>query len=180
MENSKKTQENPMRTIRIAEIVLNCGALGEKLERSIKLLKMISGKEPIITKGKKRLPAFGIRPGLPTGCKVTVKGAAAIVLLKRLLDAVSNQIPEKQICNGQLSFGIPEYIEIPGVQFLREIGILGLDVSINLVRAGSRIEQRKSKPGHVPLRHRITKQETKEFMQRTFDIKIMEKKNERK
>ena len=165
-----------MKTIRITEVVLNCGAIGEKLERSIKMLKLITGKEPVTILSKKRIPAFGIRPGLPTGCKVTLKGKNVVPLLKRLLDAVGNQIPEKQFGTGQVSFGIREYIEIQGVQFLREIGILGFDISINLARAGSTISERKSKKGRVPLRHRISVEETKMFMQKMFETKIAEKK----
>jgi len=176
----EESKENPMRALKISEIVLNCGALAEKLERSIKLLKMVTGKEPIITLTKKRIPAFSLRPGLPTGCKITLKGKEAEALLKSLLDAVGNQFLEKQIGNGQLSFGIQEYIEIPGVQFSREIGMLGFDVSVNLTRAGSTISERKTKKGRVPLRHRISKEETKRFMQSMFNTKILERKNERK
>lgn len=169
-------KQNLMRNIKISEMILNCGALDEKLERSIKLLKIISGKEPKKTLAKKRIPAFGLRQGLDVGCKVTLRGNDAQALLKRLLEAVGNTLNEKQFGKGQLSFGIHEYIEIPGMQFYREIGITGFDVSVNLARAGSKIAERKRKKGHVPLRHRISKQETEMFMQEKFNTKIISKK----
>jgi large subunit ribosomal protein L5 len=172
-------RQNLMKTIKIAEIVLSCGALDEKLERAFKLLKVITGKEPIKTLARKRIPTFGIRPGLPVGCKVTLKGKDAEQLLKRFLEAIGNKLAEKQIGNGQLSFGIHEYIEIPGMQFHREIGIMGFDISVNLIRAGSKIAERKSKKGHVPLRHRISKQETIMFMQEKFNTQIVEKRREK-
>lgn len=178
ISEQKQEKQNPMRNLRIAEIVLNCGGLDDKLERSVKLLKMITGREPKKTLSRKRIPAFNIRPKLPIGCKVTLRGKEAEAVLKRLLEAVGNKLTDKQIGNGQLSFGIREYIEIPGVQFDREIGIMGLDASVNLARAGSKIDERKTKKGHVPARHRITKEETKMFIQSKFNIEIISKRKE--
>jgi large subunit ribosomal protein L5 len=169
-------KENLMRGIRLSEMVLSCGGVGEKLERAVKLLKIISGREPIKTLSKRRIPTFGIRPGLEIGCKVTLKGKNAEALLKRLLEAVGNQLTENQIGQGQLNFGIHEYIEIPGIQFQRDIGIMGFDIAVNLARAGSRIGERKSKKGRVPLRHRISKEETRGFMETRFNTKIISKK----
>lgn len=164
-----------MKGIKIAEMVLNCGAIGEKLERSVKLLKMITGKEPIKTLATKRIPAFGLRPGLAVGCKATLRGEDAEQLLKRLLESVGNKLTEKQIGKGQLSFGVHEYIEIPGMQFNREIGIMGFDVSVNLSRAGGKIAERKAKKGHVPARHKISREETKMFIQKKFNTEITAK-----
>ena len=165
--------ENSSRRIRISSVVLNCGALAEKLEKAMKLLELVSGLKPIKTKSRKRIPGFGIRPGLEIGCKVTIKGNKSSDLLKRLLTAVSNQLNKKQIGNGNLSFGIHEYIEIPGIQFQRAIGIMGFDVSVNFQRQGYSIERRKHARSKVPLRHKVTKQETIKFMEENFNIKII-------
>lgn len=173
-EKEQNKEQNPMRNIRMAELTLNCGATGEKLERAIKLLRMMTSKEPVKTLSKRRIPSFDIRPGLQIGCKVTLRGKEAETLLRRLLEAIGNQLSSRQVGQGQLSFGIHEYIEIPGVQFSREIGILGFDVSVNLARAGSKIAKRKSRKGHIPLRHKITKEETEMFMQTKFNTKILE------
>lgn len=170
---NKEVKENKMRKIKLAELVLNCGATGEKLEHSIKLLRFVSGKNPIKTLSKHRIPGFGIRPGLEIGCKVTLCGKEAVELIKRLLEAVDHQLKSKQIGPGKVSFGIHEYIEIPGLQFQRDIGMLGFDVNINLMRAGRRVKLKKIKRGKIPARHKITKEETQKFMEENFETKII-------
>ena len=161
-------KENVMRTIKIEKVVLNCGGVGDKLDKSMKLLKALTGKDAVKVKSTKRIPAFGVRPGLEVGCKITLTGETAINLLKRLLEAEDMTFSKKQFIEGSFSFGIPEYIEIPGAVFQREIGILGLDVSIKLRRAGFSIDEKKIKTGRIPQRHRITKEETIEFMKKKF------------
>ena len=172
-------KNNVMRTIKIEKIVLNCGGIGDKLDRGMKLLKVLTGKNPIKTKSTKRIPSFGVRPGLEIGCKITLGGENAINLLKRLFQAKDNTFSKKQFGEGTFSFGIPEYIEIPGVSFQREIGILGLDVSVRLKRAGFFIDKKKIKSGKIPNRHKITKEETLEFMKKNFNIKLIEEREKR-
>ena len=167
---------NNMREIKIEKVVLNCGGIGDKLDKSAKLLKLITGKSPVKTASTKRIPDFGVRPGLEVGCKITLTGKEAIDLLKKLMQAKNNTFLKKQFNKGTFSFGIPEYIEIQGINFQREIGILGLDVNVKLKRAGFSIDKKKIKSGKIPKRHQISKEETMEFMERNFQIKLMEKK----
>jgi len=162
-----------MKNIKLAEVVLNCGATGEKLERSVKLLRLISSKEPKRTLSKRRIPGFGIRPGIDVGCKVTLRGKEAEELVKRLLQAINNQLKWKQVGQGKVSFGIHEYIEVPDLQFQRDIGILGFDVNINLTRPGRRVSLRKIKRAKIPTRHRISKEETIKFMEEKFNVKVI-------
>jgi large subunit ribosomal protein L5 len=171
--NKQEVKENRMRNIKLAEVVLNCGATGEKLERSVKLLKFVSGKQPIKTLSKRRIPSFGIRPGLEVGCKVTLRGKSALDLIKRLLESINNQLKVKQIGPGKISFGVHEYIQVPGLQFQRDIGIMGFDVNINLMRTGKRVSSRKIKRGRIPARHKISKEETIKFMEKNFNTSII-------
>lgn len=161
--------------IKLEKITLNCGTGTDpsKLERGYKLLNLISGRKPVRIRTLKRIPAFGLRPGLQIGCKVTVRKKGAEILLKRLLEAFGNKIKAKQICPGYFSFGLKEYIEIPGMSYNRDIGIMGLEVCITLARPGRRVEQRRIKKGNIPKRHAITKEETIEFMRRNFNIEII-------
>ena len=53
MERNKS--KNVMREIEIEKIVLNCGGIGDKLEKSVKLLEMITGMKHYKTKAKKRI-----------------------------------------------------------------------------------------------------------------------------
>ena len=171
--------ENKMRQIKIEKLVLSCGAVGEKLDRSMKLLKFLTGKEPIRTITTKRMPAFSIRPGLQIGCKVTLRGPQVSEILRRMLEVNDNNLTKKQVGNGVVNFGIHEYIEIPGIQFQREIGILGFDGSLSLKRAGFNVKLRKIKRGSIPARHKITKEETAKFMEDNFKVKITEGKKEK-
>jgi len=166
---------NPMRKIRIEKITLNIGTGKDqnRLKKGMKLLKTITGIKPIKTTAKKRVPGWDIRPGLPIGCKLTLRKKAAKELLPKLLEARDNQLSSKQFNSaGNLAFGIPEYINIPGIKYDPEIGIMGLEVCITLERPGFRIKKRKIKQKKIPAKHKITKEEAKEFMSKEFNVKI--------
>ncbi len=168
---------NPMKNIRIEKITLNIGAgkNTEKLEKGIKLLKYITNKDPIKTFTKKRIPAWGLRPGLPIGCKVTLRKAAAKDILVRLLDARDNILkPEQFDEGGNISFGVPEYINIQGIKYKPELGMMGLEVCVTLERPGFRIKRRKIKKKKISKKHVITKEEAMEYMKNEFKIKIGE------
>lgn len=166
---------NQMRNIRIEKVTLNIGAGKDqsKLEKGIVLLNSIANATPIKTITNKRIQEWGLRPGLPIGCKITLRKERAIKLLPRLLDAVDNQLREKQFdSNGNIAFGIPEYIEIPGVKYDPKIGIMGLEVCVTLERPGYRIKRRRLLARKIPARHRISKQEAIDFMTRNFSTKV--------
>jgi len=166
-----------MRNIRIEKLTLNIGAGKEQanLEKGVKLLKKIAGIDPVKTVAKKRIPTWGLRPGLPIGCKLTLRKGAAKNLLIKLLEAKNNRLSPSQFdAEGNLAFGIKEYLDIPNVKYDPEIGIMGLEVCITLERPGFRIKRRKIKQRKIPARHRITKEEAIDFMAKEFKIKIGE------
>lgn len=164
-----------IRNLKLEKITLNCGTGTEpsKLERAYKLLSLLTGKTPIRITSIKRIPNFGVRPGLKIGCKITLRKEPAKDLLKRLLEAIGNKLKAKQICPGHFEFGLKEYIEIPGMAYNREIGILGLEVCATLSRAGKRITEKRLNMGRIPKRHRITKEETVEFIIKNFNTEII-------
>ena len=161
--------------IKIEKITLNCGTGTDtaKLERAMKLLELIVKAKPIKTTSKRRIPAFGIRPGLAIGCKVTIRGKKAEELLKRLLEAINKELSAKKFNPGSFAFGIKEYMEIPGEKYQRDIGIMGFDVCVTLTRHGFRTKRKKIKKGKIPKRQYITKEETMEFMHKNFNINII-------
>ncbi len=176
IENQEKSDKaNKMREIEIEKIVLSIGAVEDELEKAVKLLKIISGMKAVKTRSRKRIPAFDIRPGLEIGCKVTVRKEKSMNLLKRLLDAVNDKLKEKQIEKQTLSFGIPEYIEIPGLEYQRDIGMFGLNVSVAFKRKGKRTKIKKIKKGKFPKRQEVTKKEIIKFMQENFNTEILGK-----
>jgi large subunit ribosomal protein L5 len=122
-------QENPMRKISLAKVVLNMGLgrSGDVIEVAKNALVQISGKTPSSREAKETQRDWGIRKGEPIGVAVTVRGKDAIELLKRLLEAKGNQVKGKSFDNfGNYSFGINEHIDIPGVKYDPKINKTGI------------------------------------------------------
>lgn len=161
-------KNNVMRNIKIDKVVLSCGATGDDLVKSKKLLEMLAPNKAQIVTSSKRIPDFGVRPGLEVGTRVTLRKQNAIDLLKRLLGSIDNKLKKKQISNNHFSFGIEEYIEIPGMEYKREIGIRGLNVTVVFARAGVRIKIKKIKTGKFPLRQHVPKEEIIKYMEDVY------------
>src|SRR3989338_10969844 len=168
---------NSMRQISIEKVTLNIGAGKDqaKLEKGMKLIGNITGYTPIKTFTKKRIQEWGLRPGLPIGCKLTLRKEKAMEILKRLLEAKDNVLQISNLDNeGNISFGIKEYIDVPGVKYDPDIGIMGFQVCITLKRKGFRVKRRAIKRAIIPKKHKISKQDAIDFMKNTFNMKIAE------
>ncbi len=166
---------NPMQQVRLEKITLNIGAGKDqtRLEKGVKLIKALTGIEPMKTITQKRIPAWGLRPGLPIGCKVTLRKEPATKLLKRLLGAKGMKLLEQQFDNkGNVSFGIHEYIDIPDAAYLPEIGVMGLQVCVSLEKPGYRIKRRRIRPTAIPSKHQVTKKEAMQFMHDAFSVTV--------
>jgi large subunit ribosomal protein L5 len=169
--------DHVMRTIKIEKLTLNFGAGKdqEKLKKGLKLLETLSSRKPVTTVTNKRIANWGLRPGLPIGCKVTLRGSEASVMLKRLLSAKDFRLKESQFDNnGNVAFGVHEYIDIDGAKYDPEIGIIGLEACVTLKRPGFRLKFRKLKQASISKRHKITKQEAIEFIKNNFNVKLGE------
>ena len=159
---------NPTREIFIEKVVLNIGATGEKLERGYKLLQRITGQKPMRVKVKrKRIPTWGVRPGLEVGVVVTVRKDHE-ELLRRILVAVENKLKKKQIPTNHFAFGVKEYIEIPGMEYQRDVGIMGFDCIVVFARRGRRISTRSLKKTSLPKKQYISKEEMIKYMEDNF------------
>jgi large subunit ribosomal protein L5 len=166
-------KENLMREIKIKKVILSVGGTGENLEKGIKLLQLLSeGRKPSRRKSVKRIPSLGVRPKLEVGAMVTIRKNPENVL-KRMLAAVDNTIRRKYISENNFSFGLKEYIEVPGMEYQRDIGILGFDVTVVFERAGRRIKLKKIKRGRIPKRQSASKEEIIKFMESSFQTKFI-------
>jgi large subunit ribosomal protein L5 len=166
-----------MKEIRIEKLTLNIGAGKEQavLEKGIALLKNITGLSPVKTITQKRIANWGLRPGLPIGCKITFRREKAKELARRLLLAKNNVLSKNNFDNnGNVSFGIHEYIDIPDVKYDPKIGIMGLQASLTLQRPGFRIKRRKIMKRRIPRKHSISQEESIKFMKDNFTIMIKE------
>lgn len=167
-----ENKENKMREIKIEKVVLNVGGIGEDLEKGYKLLEFLTGKKPAKMKSKRRIPTLGIRPGLEIGAVVTIRQGIN-EFLKRMLATIDNRIKKTQVSENNFSFGIKEYIEIPGIEYQREIGIRGFDVTVVFKRAGRRVKLRKIKQGKVSKKQIISKEEIIKFMEDNFQVEFI-------
>lgn len=165
---------NPMREIKLEKVVLNIGGVADKLDKGVILLEAVSGKKPVKVKAVKRIPTWNVRPGLEVGTKVTLRGAEALEMVKKLLPAIDNTLKEKQIQPNCFSFGIHEYIEIPGIEYIREVGIMGFEVTVVFSRAGKSVEKKKVKRGKAR-RIVITREEIENYLVTKFNTTILRK-----
>jgi large subunit ribosomal protein L5 len=169
------SKENPMsKEIFVEKVILHATTNDvDKLERYRKLLEYLTKRKPAMTKAKRRIEAFKIRKGLHIGYKVTLRKKEAIEMLKVLLAGIKHELKKSQIGNGVVNFGIKEYISLPNVEYRRDIGILGFDVSVVLAKKGKRVEYRKRCRSEVGKKQKVTKEETIEFMKNKFGVKII-------
>jgi len=176
VQKTKKAlkENNPMKAPKLEKVVLNCGGIEDKLEKSVKLLGILTGKRIREVVSSKRIPALGVRPGLKTGCMITIRGPEAEVILKRMFGAVNNKIKKKQIVKNGFSFGIKEYLEIPDMEYQRDIGILGLDVTAVFRRPGKRVALKKIKRGRLPEKQKVTQEEIIDYLQNKLKIEVEE------
>ena len=164
-------KQNTMRDFKMEKVVLSIGGVGEYLARGHKLLEVLTDRKPAKTKSVKRIPALGVRPGLELGTVVTVRKNPE-EFLKKFLIAEDNVLKKKQISNNNFSFGVKEYIEIPGMEYDRDIGIMGFDVTVVFKRAGRRVRLRKIKKGKIPKRQVIKPEEIIKYMEEKFQTKF--------
>jgi large subunit ribosomal protein L5 len=165
-----------MRRIRVAKVTLNIGCAGdlEKIERAKRLLEKLTGRRVVVTKSKRR-STFGIARGKPVGVKVTLRGKPAVKFLKLALQAVENRLSATQFDReGNFSFGVREYIDLPGIRYDHEIGMLGLDVCVSLERPGFRIKRRRIRRAKVPPSHGIGKEEAIAWARKSLGVKMGE------
>lgn len=173
MTTDKKN--NPNREIFVEKVTVNMGVgeAGEELEKGLKILQLVTKKKPVKTVTNAKLPTWGIRPGLPIGGKVTLRGKDALDFIDLTLKAKRNTIKKKSFSNtGDFSYGIHEYLDVPGIKYDPNLGIRGFDVCVSLKRKGYRVKQRKYNIAKVGKKHRITKDEAIEFAKEKLKIVV--------
>ena len=161
-------EQNKNREIRISKVTLNIGAGDDKqkIEKATKLLELLTGRKPVVTKSKTR-STFGVPKGKPLGAMITLRGKGANEFLKKALAGVENRIKSSQFDDqGNFTFGIKEYIDMPQVKYSQEVGMMGLDVSVTLERRGFRISRRRIQKRKIPLSHKINKEDAAEWLKK--------------
>ena len=174
--NQTLQQENVMRIIKVGKVVVNIGVgkSGEPMERAKKVLEEITHQKASNRIAKNTIRDFGIHKGEPIGVMVTLRRKIAMEVLKVLVAAKENKIKASSFDNfGNVSFGIREHIDIPGVIYNPELGIFGMDVTIVLERPGYRISRRRKIPAKIGRSHRITKEEAISFIKNKLALEVV-------
>ena len=165
---------NQMKQIRLEKVTLNMctGEPGPELEKAKRLLQHVSGKKVVITQSLKR-STFGVPKGKHIGVMTTLRGSEAHEFLRKLLQAKEDKLESSVFdSSGNFSFGIAEYIDVRGVDYDPDIGIRGFDVAVTLERPGYRVKRRKYKRQPVGKSHRITAEESIEWVKKEFGIEV--------
>ena len=175
MSEISKDSNGKMKKIDIEKIVINIGVgkSGDPFERAKMALEELTGQKPSPRGAKKSVRDFGIHKGEPIGAMVTLRKQNAIDFLKRIFLAKSNSLKRSSIDNnGNLSIGIKEHIDIPGIKYNPDIGIFGMDVCISLKRPGYRISKKRN-PDKIGKNHKITREESVNFFQKNFGVDVI-------
>ena len=165
-----------MKVIRVGKVVLNIGLgkSGEAIERGKKVLEQGTGQKPAQTRAKRSVRDFGIHKGEPIGVVVTVRGDEASPLIEKLLVAREKKLAESCFDDkGSVSFGIREHIEIPGIRYDPEIGILGMNVSVLLERAGYSVARRARRTSRIGRRQRVGHDEAVAYFKERFGVELL-------
>lgn len=162
-----------MREPRVEKVVVNMavGQGGEDLEHAEAILESITGQTPVRTEASQTIPAFDIREGLPIGAKVTLRGDRAGAFLEMVADLVelsAGQFDE----TGNVSFGIEEHTDFPGQEYDPNVGLYGMDVTINLVRPGYRVAKRDRATRSIPQDHRLTPADAMAYLESAYGMVI--------
>jgi large subunit ribosomal protein L5 len=168
---------NRWREVRVIKVVVNSGVgeSGEPRTKAAKVLQMLTHQKPVATRAVSTNRDFGIRQGQEIGTKVTLRGTVANEFLERAFEARDRQFDPLSIDrNGNFSFGISDYTDFTGMKYDPEIGIRGMDISVEVGRPGYRIRERRVASRPIPKRLRVSREETRAFLAERFRLTFLE------
>lgn len=168
--------ENQLAQPRIAKVTVNMGIGegGERLEKAEKTMQKLTGQKPMRTFGKVNNRELGVRPGMPIGCKVTLRGQNAEDFVRRALYTRLNKVHNWSFDNqGNLQFGVSDHTTFEGERYDPDIGVFGMDVAITLEKPGHRVKHRRLLARKIPQRHRVTRDEALAFLTQKFQLEVL-------
>jgi len=166
---------NPNRAVSIDKVIVHMGVgeAGDRLVSAEKIMAEITGNKPVRGVARQTIPAFGLRKGQPLSCKTTLRGDAAEKFLETSLKVVGKKIADRAIDQqGNFSFGVEEHTDYPGQSYDPKIGIFGLDVTVVVRRNGVRIARRHIQTKKLPMKQRVTHEDTTAFLSGTYGVEV--------
>ena len=118
-------RSNRLSLPRLKKIVINMGvgaAIGEKkyLEEAVDALKLVSGQQPVVTRGRQSIAGFRLREGMSIGCKVTLRRQRMYEFLDRLISLALPRVrdfrglsPDAFDGHGNYTLGLTEQLVFP-------------------------------------------------------------------
>jgi len=170
---SESAEFHEMREPRIEKVVVHMGVGegGRELADAEDILEDVTEQQSVRTQARRTVQEFNIREGDPIGAKVTLRGEDAADFLDTaltLVDLSAAQFDE----TGNFSFGVEEHTEFPGQEYDPNVGIYGLDVTVNLVRPGYRVSKRDKVSRQIPSAHRLDADDAVAFVEANFDVEV--------
>ncbi|MFC4357288.1 50S ribosomal protein L5 [Halobium salinum] len=167
--------DNEMREPTVEKVVVHMGVGegGRELAKAEDILEAVTGQESVRTQSGRAGQDFGVRRGTPVGAKVTLRGDTAEEFLETALpltDLKRSQFDDA----GNFSFGVEEHTEFPSQEYDPNVGIYGLDVTVNLVRPGYRVAKRDKVTRSIPSGHKLTVDDAVAYLEANFDVEVDE------
>ena len=134
--------KNKFQAPRIEKIVINIG-LGNAaqnakiLDSCLNELAVISGQKGIVTRSKKAIAGFKLKPNMPVGVSVTLRGDRMYGFLDRLINLALPRIRDFQGLSlksfdgrGNYSLGCEDQLMFPEINYDQIDQMRGMDISI--------------------------------------------------
>ncbi|WP_137288173.1 50S ribosomal protein L5 [Natronorubrum halophilum] len=173
MSEAEAGEFHEMRKPRVEKVVVHMGVGrgGRELGKAEDIIEEVTSQESVRTQAKRTEPDFGIRQGDPIGAKVTLRGEDAAAFLETALPLAN--LSASQFDNtGNFSFGIEEHTAFPSQEYDPNVGIYGMDVTVNLVRPGYRVAKRDKANRSIPSSHRLTPEDAIAYLEANFDVSV--------
>ena len=167
---------NNMRIPVVDKVIVHMGVgeSGQHLVNAEEILRTITGQEVVRCFAKRTLPAFSIKKSEPIGCKVTLRGQKAQKFLETALSIVDKTLAKSQFDSlGNVSFGIEEHTDFPGMRYDPNIGVFGMDVTVVIKRPGERVCKRRIATRKIPTDHRVTVEDAISFLNESYGVEVM-------
>lgn len=134
--------QNAMRTPRVEKVVVSVGVgkdgQDKKILQSIvDTISLITGQKAMVTEAKKSIAGFKAREGMPSGVKVTLRGANMYNFLEKLISIALPRVKDFRGVSakgfdgrGNYNFGLDEQLMFPEVVYDDIIVTHGMNITI--------------------------------------------------